>query len=152
MDEFCSRWMQLFGGFQSRFTYEDVMPVVLSLAVPLVVALCLIRVAASWSWGRCTNFKSQRGRVFIITGANSGLGRETARMLAMRRARVILACRDMASAYLAIEDIRRSTPSGELVGPGWGPGRVAQRLGLDCIVSAESVCICFSKALLMCLM
>ena len=106
------KWAQ---SLYSRLTYENVMPLVLTIAVPLVATLCLIRAVASWSWGRCSNAKSQRGRVFIVTGANSGLGKETARMLAMRRARVIMACRDMASAYLAIEDIRRSTPSGELV-------------------------------------
>ncbi|MGV9662128.1 oxidoreductase [Nocardia niigatensis] len=37
----------------------------------------------------------QDGRIFVVTGANSGLGAMTARTLAASGARVILACRDL---------------------------------------------------------
>jgi NAD(P)-dependent dehydrogenase (short-subunit alcohol dehydrogenase family) len=37
----------------------------------------------------------QRGRTAVITGANTGLGFETARVLAARGAQVVLACRDL---------------------------------------------------------
>ncbi|MFE0021702.1 oxidoreductase [Amycolatopsis sp. NPDC059021] len=37
----------------------------------------------------------QQGRVAVITGANTGIGFETARALARRGARVVLACRDV---------------------------------------------------------
>jgi NAD(P)-dependent dehydrogenase (short-subunit alcohol dehydrogenase family) len=36
----------------------------------------------------------QTGRIFVITGANSGIGFEVARVLVARGARVVLACRD----------------------------------------------------------
>jgi NAD(P)-dependent dehydrogenase (short-subunit alcohol dehydrogenase family) len=43
----------------------------------------------------------QSGRTAVITGANSGLGLETARVLASRGARVVMACRDPAKAASA---------------------------------------------------
>jgi NAD(P)-dependent dehydrogenase (short-subunit alcohol dehydrogenase family) len=51
----------------------------------------------------------QSGKCFIVTGANTGIGFEAARVLAARRARVLLACRDKARAEAAIARIRRLT-------------------------------------------
>jgi NAD(P)-dependent dehydrogenase (short-subunit alcohol dehydrogenase family) len=38
------------------------------------------------------------GKTVIITGANSGIGKETARALAHQNAKIIMACRDLESA------------------------------------------------------
>lgn len=55
------------------------------------------------------------GKTAIITGANTGIGKETALDFARREARVILACRDIAKGQKAVEHIRRLTNAGELV-------------------------------------
>lgn len=49
---------------------------------------------------------SQAGRTAVVTGASSGLGLETARVLAGRGASVVLACRDMGKAERAADLIR----------------------------------------------
>jgi len=54
---------------------------------------------AAWT---AADVPSQTGRVAVITGGNTGLGFETARVLADRGARVVVACRDPAKAKQAV--------------------------------------------------
>lgn len=63
--------------------------------------------AADWLTG---NISSQVGRVFVVTGANSGLGLETARALGSRGASVIMTARDMAKGEAAVESLRAEQP------------------------------------------
>lgn len=53
----------------------------------------------------------QFGRVAIVTGANTGIGFETARVLAERGAEVVLACRDVGKGEAAAQRIRDAAPS-----------------------------------------
>jgi NAD(P)-dependent dehydrogenase (short-subunit alcohol dehydrogenase family) len=51
-----------------------------------------------------------QGKVFIITGANSGIGFEAARVFARTGGRVVLACRSARKAQAAIDHICSETP------------------------------------------
>jgi NAD(P)-dependent dehydrogenase (short-subunit alcohol dehydrogenase family) len=55
----------------------------------------------------------QSGRIALITGANSGLGLESARALAARGATVVLACRSLTKAEQARQELLTSAHATE---------------------------------------
>jgi len=57
---------------------------------------------------------SQKGRIAVVTGANTGLGYETALGLADKGCKVIMACRNKDKAEKAIADIRKEVPNADL--------------------------------------
>ena len=75
------------------------------------------------------------GKTVIITGGNTGIGKETALELARRGARVILGCRDESRAEAAVREIRERSGS-ELV--------VFRKLDLASLSSVQQ----FSKCIL----
>lgn len=58
--------------------------------------------------------EDQTGRVAIVTGANSGIGYETAKALAAKGATVIVAARSHARGTEAVEEIRREVPGAKV--------------------------------------
>jgi len=57
---------------------------------------------------------SQKGRIAIVTGANIGLGYETALALAKKEMKVVMACRNLGKAKKAIEQIKNKVPKADL--------------------------------------
>mmetsp|Transcript_28894 Transcript_28894/g.33236 ORF Transcript_28894/g.33236 Transcript_28894/m.33236 type:complete len:353 (-) Transcript_28894:560-1618(-) len=57
---------------------------------------------------------SVSGKIAIVTGANSGLGLETARVLAKEGAQVVMACRSPSKCQSTKEEIQRDYPSANL--------------------------------------
>lgn len=78
----------------------------------LLLAL-LLGTFLAWSWlidwcrgAQCSSRAGLQGKLALVTGANTGIGKETARGLAARGARVVLACRDVKKGEAAANDIR----------------------------------------------
>ncbi|XP_011404099.1 PREDICTED: retinol dehydrogenase 12-like [Amphimedon queenslandica] len=63
----------------------------------------------------CRSKKRLDGKTVIITGANTGIGKETAIDLAKRGARVIVACRDEKRGSDAVRDIKAASKSEEVI-------------------------------------
>src|SRR2546427_11625409 len=49
----------------------------------------------------------QAGRTILVTGANSGLGLRSAEALASRGARVLMGCRNLEKAAVALEAVKK---------------------------------------------
>lgn len=61
------------------------------------------------------NMPDQSGKIAIVTGANSGIGYETARALAHKGATTILACRNAQKGQAALAQIEQEKPRGTAV-------------------------------------
>ena len=65
----------------------------------------------SWS---SEDIPDQKGRTAVVTGANGGLGLETARALAAAGADIVMAARNQERAAEAVADIRKGVPDASL--------------------------------------
>jgi NAD(P)-dependent dehydrogenase (short-subunit alcohol dehydrogenase family) len=67
--------------------------------------------AATWNE---SSIPAQDGRTVVITGANSGLGLEAARMLAQHGARVVMTARDQAKGAAALATVKAAAPGAQV--------------------------------------
>ncbi|ODN02268.1 Retinol dehydrogenase 12 [Orchesella cincta] len=79
--------------------------------------LTVIRWVLRKKWGSVdkTNEIKSKGKIVLITGANTGIGKATALEFAKRDANIILACRDLEKAREAVVWIRQKTTLGQLI-------------------------------------
>lgn len=85
------------------------------IPVGTICSIYAIRKILEYQWGWVRNTASLEGKIFIVTGANTGLGFETTKALAVRGATVIMACRNEDRANEAVVKIRQETANGQLV-------------------------------------
>uniref|UniRef100_A0A182P388 Retinol dehydrogenase 14 n=1 Tax=Anopheles epiroticus TaxID=199890 RepID=A0A182P388_9DIPT len=93
----------------SPFGFNDPLTAIASVVTGVAIVLSLIKYYLYLTCGHFTSSRKMEGKTVIITGANSGIGKETARDLARRGARVIMACRNMETAKQAQDEIVKET-------------------------------------------
>ncbi|XP_056134213.1 retinol dehydrogenase 12 [Lampris incognitus] len=85
------------------------------LTFALVAGVSVLALRRWMAGGVCKSKVRLDGKTVLITGANTGIGKETAMDMASRGARVILACRDMTRAHIAADEIRQKSGNGNVV-------------------------------------
>lgn len=100
-------------------TYVTVLVLIwLYAPTAIYLALCGLLYLAWRRWmigARCLSTATLEGKTAIVTGGNSGIGREVALDLSRRGARVIIASRDVTKSRLAAAGIRSETGGEVLV-------------------------------------
>src|SRR5687768_4234836 len=74
--------------------------------------ICRRTIMAQTQW-TSNDIPSQRGKLAVVTGGNSGIGYEAALALAAKGARVILAVRSVEKGQAAVTAIQRAQPGAQ---------------------------------------
>lgn len=87
---------------------------IISLFLTNIFLLLIVKIYCKLTSGICKCSKHLVGKVVIVTGGNKGVGYETAKNLAERGARVILACRNEGLGTSARDQIIKSTGNADV--------------------------------------
>ncbi|CAD6245283.1 GSCOCG00013630001-RA-CDS [Cotesia congregata] len=102
--------------FGIEITLWLVLGVILSLIVAAVVFFfILLQLFIYMTTGVCKSTRKMNGKTVIITGCTSGIGKETARDLAHRGARLIMACRNVQAANKLKDEFIKETGNNSIV-------------------------------------
>jgi NAD(P)-dependent dehydrogenase (short-subunit alcohol dehydrogenase family) len=89
-----------------KYSIETLLPYFFPTLIFLTLSFVSIyRTRALFIQGPAPKHQDMNGKVVLITGANTGIGKETARQLLAMGATVIMACRSESRAKAAINDI-----------------------------------------------
>ncbi|KAM7360399.1 retinol dehydrogenase 14 isoform 1-T1 [Cochliomyia hominivorax] len=103
----------ILGWLTSDFYLRDIC--IIAFISAIVATLLSLRFYLRITAGRCFTETNMEGKTVIITGANSGIGKETARDLATRGARIIMACRNLETANAAKDEIVKETGNDKII-------------------------------------
>lgn len=90
------------------------MDVILWTAFAALVSLVFFKMYIKLTTGWCKSERRLDGKTVLITGANAGIGKETARDLARRGARVILACKCLERGNNAAKELTELTTNSQI--------------------------------------
>lgn len=88
--------------------------ILLYIILVVLVSVVAVKVYQKLSCSVCRTSTHMVGKTVIVTGGNSGIGLETAKDLAERGARVIIACRSVKRASAARDEIIRDTGNSDV--------------------------------------
>lgn len=94
---------------------ENILPFLSVSFCGLFILAILTKVYFKMTTGKCRSTARLDNKTVIITGGSTGIGLETARDLARRGARVILAVRSLERGNSAAKDIMESTASSQVI-------------------------------------
>ncbi|XP_058829927.1 retinol dehydrogenase 14-like isoform X1 [Topomyia yanbarensis] len=99
----------------SLIDWDSPVSIVAYVVTAIAIFISLFKYYLYLTCGKITSSRNMEGKTVIITGANSGIGKETARDLAKRGARIIMACRNMETAKKAREEIMAESGNSNLI-------------------------------------